>query len=148
MEILLDSRKPSTRSSSDCKWKRFYMFVVQHKMIPSCTLLGISVSPTIVWAGTNLFLLFLSVKQFLHMYPPIWQPFPQWNLHLILTQVMSRLLHPVVTCSLRPLCFKTSMLIPVWFSRRASKLAALGAKPPFSSFIETRSLCVQIYNSA
>ncbi|XP_039386017.1 uncharacterized protein LOC120400862 [Mauremys reevesii] len=160
-QVLLGSRKPSTRATYLAKWKRFTCWCGEHNVLPA----EVSI-PTILdyyWSlkqqglavpslrvhlaaistfhpGENGRLVFSHpvVSRFLkgmeRLYPQVRCPAPTWDLNLVLTRLMSAPFEPLATCSLLYLSWKTAFLVAITSARRVSKLWALTVDPPYTVF--------------
>lgn len=61
-------------------------------------------------------------------------PVPLWNLHLVLTQLMSSPFEPLQHCSLFQLSIKIAFIIAITSATRINELHALMADPPYTNF--------------
>lgn len=164
--ILLESRRPSTRRSYERKWACFCCYATT-KDWPLSQIRLVHVFDFIVhlkdsgmgFSSLKVFLAALSanlsridsysvfshpssksfLKGLLRVVPPRRPFIPDWNLSLVLAQLMLSPFEPMASTELRLLTWKTVFLEPITSARCCSELSALMA-----FFIRIRSFCGQI----
>ncbi|XP_050809179.1 uncharacterized protein LOC127051204 [Gopherus flavomarginatus] len=160
-EVLLGSRKPSTRATYLAKWKHFSCWCVERNLRP----MEVSVADILdyIWSlkGQGLAISSLrvhlaaistfhpgadgrsvfshpTVSRFLkgleRLYPNVRPPAPTWDLNLVLSRLMGPPFEPLATCSLLYLSWKTAFLVAITSARRVSELRALVVDPPYTVF--------------
>ncbi|KAM7139060.1 uncharacterized protein RBU57_016237 [Macrochelys suwanniensis] len=160
-QVLLGSRKPSTRSTYLAKWKCFSCWCAPRGTAPlqapvpiildyllSLKQQGLAISSlkfhlaaiSAFHPGENGRLIFSNpmVSRFLkgleRLYPLIRHPVPTWDLSLVITRFMGAPFEPMATCSLLYLSWKTTFLVAITSARRVSEIRALTSEPPYMVF--------------
>ncbi|XP_050804595.1 uncharacterized protein LOC127048745 [Gopherus flavomarginatus] len=143
-EVLMGSRKPSTRATYTAKWKRFSCWCSEKALRPTetpvTTLLdyiwslktqGLALSSLRVHLaaisafhpgvdGCSVFshpMVARFLKGLERLYPQIRPPAPSWDLNLVLTRLMAPPFEPLATCSLLYLSWKTAFLVAITSAR-------------------------------
>nr|XP_008164931.1 uncharacterized protein LOC101944505 [Chrysemys picta bellii] len=160
-QVLLGSRKPSTRAMYPAKWKRFSLWSEQHHQsltlapIPfildyllhlkqqALSMSSIRVHLAAISAfhpSADGFLVFANpmVSRFLkgldRLYPQTHQPVLAWDLNLVLARLTGPPFEPLAMCSLLYLSYKVAFLLAITSARRVSELRALTSEPPYKVF--------------
>nr|XP_032642405.1 uncharacterized protein LOC116828359 [Chelonoidis abingdonii] len=160
-QVLLGSRKPSTRATYLAKWKRFSFWCARSSMVPTAVPVSVVLDYLLYLKGQGLALSSIRVhlaaistfhpgesgtSTFSHpivsrflkglerLYPPVKPPSPTWDLNLVLSRLMGPPFEPLATCSLLYLSWKTSFLVAITSARRVSELRALVVDPPYTIF--------------
>ncbi|XP_050800475.1 uncharacterized protein LOC127046887 [Gopherus flavomarginatus] len=160
-QVLLGSRKPSTRSTYLAKWKRFCHWCAQQDLVPQSVSVpiildylwslkeqGLAISSLRVHlaaistfhpgeAGSSVFshpIVSRFLKGLERLYPQVRQPAPTWDLNLVLTRLMGPPFEPLAACSLLYLSWKTAFLVAVTSARQVLELRALTVDPPYTVF--------------
>ncbi|XP_077689409.1 uncharacterized protein LOC144274446 [Eretmochelys imbricata] len=160
-QILLGSRKPSTRVAYMAKWKRFSCWCepwqVRPCQAPVQAILeyllhlkrrGLAPSSLRVYlaaisafhpgfSGGSVFshpMVGWFLKGLERMFPYSHPPVPPWNLNLVLSKLMGPPFEPLASCSLLHLSWKVAFLVAITSARRVSRLRALTSEPLYTVF--------------
>ncbi|XP_074840674.1 uncharacterized protein LOC142007924 [Carettochelys insculpta] len=161
-EVLLNSRKPSTRVAYVAKWKRFTLWATQKRVSlgeapipcildyllalsqtgPSLSSLKVHLAAILVFhpGGDGRFSVFSDpvVKRFMkgmeRVKPQVWGPLPTWDLNLVWSKLMAPPFEPLASCSVLFLTYKVVFLVAVTSARRVSELRALTVDPLYTVF--------------
>lgn len=164
-QVLLGSRKPSTRATYLAKWKCFSIWsgqrghnllVVPIPIVLDYLLhlrhLGLSLSSIRVHLaaisafhpgerGASVFVNPL-VGRFLkgmdRLFPHVSPPTPAWDLNLVLSVLSGPPFEPLTSCSLLYLSYMTAFLVVITSARRVSQLRALTSEPPYTVFYKDK----------
>ncbi|KAJ1096084.1 hypothetical protein NDU88_001230 [Pleurodeles waltl] len=165
MNILKESKRPSTRRSYAFKWKRFYIWCCQQGHNPIRAQEDVILSYLLHLAKSGLqvssievhlsaitayrkspsqesFFTKPVVKDFLEglkkVFPPIRRPSPPWELNIVLAKLMGPPFEPIHKASLQHLTWKTAFLVAITSARRVSEIQALSSKEPYTVFHDNR----------
>ncbi|XP_074866740.1 phospholipase B-like 1 isoform X2 [Carettochelys insculpta] len=159
-EVLLNSRKPSTRVAYVAKWKRFTIWATQKGMSPErpntmCPRLLAGSKPDGVvsilpkGAPGRYFGISLRGQEVLGLLRPGGKkvhegkgksqttglgPLPTWDLNLVLSKLMAPPFEPLASCSMLFLTYKVAFLVAITSARRVSELRALMVDPIYTMF--------------
>ncbi|XP_075774348.1 uncharacterized protein LOC102454623 [Pelodiscus sinensis] len=160
-EVLMHSRKESTRTAYAAKWSKFQAWCTDNSVDSRFATLpcileyllqlhdkGLALASLRVHlAAINAFhhrdgdfSLFAhpTTKRFLkglsNLHPPRRPPPPLWNLDLVLQTLTRPPFEPLATVSLHLLTIKLVFLLAITSARRVSEIAAFMASPPYTVF--------------
>ncbi|XP_064420364.1 uncharacterized protein LOC135359260 [Latimeria chalumnae] len=164
-DILLGSRKDSTRKAYKFKWKRFAIWCAGRQLDPfTCSVNSVleyllslaegglqTSSVRMHLAAISAFHMRVSeaplsqlrvVKRFqkglLLARPPIKQPLAQWDINLVLSKLMEPPFEPAESVELKLLSWKILFLVAITSARRISELQALVVHEPFTHFLRDK----------
>lgn len=161
----MNSRKSSTRIAYLAKWKRFMLWATKNGVLPNEAPLplipdylhhlkkeGLMVSSIEVHLAAvlafhppvNGWLVFSNpicsrfLKGLEHLYSPVHQSLPPWDLNLVLSNLMGPPFEPMATCSLFCLSWKVVFMVAITLARRVSEIRALTSELPYTVFFKDK----------